>query len=66
MKIMVIGAGVIGSVYGYVLAQSGNEVTHYLRKGKSKHFENGIQVRLLDERGKKPEKYETVYYLKMT
>ncbi|NMB55399.1 MAG: ketopantoate reductase family protein [Leptolinea sp.] len=66
MKILVIGAGVIGTIYGYILAQTGNEVTHYLRAGKSKLFENGIRMRLLDGRGKKTKEYEAVYSLKMT
>lgn len=66
MKILVIGAGVIGTIYGYVLAQAGNDVTHYLRAGKSKRFENGIRMQLLDGREKKTEEYGVVYALKVT
>ena len=30
MKILVIGIGVIGSIYGYVFSKAGHTVTHYL------------------------------------
>lgn len=29
MKVLVIGTGVIGTTYGYVLANVGHDVTHY-------------------------------------
>lgn len=43
MKILVIGAGAIGSVHGYVLAQAGNDVTHSIRPGKKASLTNGIR-----------------------
>ena len=61
MKILIFGTGVIGTIYGYVLAQAGNDVTHYVRPGKAKKCMNGIQIHLLDGRSKKPEQ-ETVLY----
>jgi 2-dehydropantoate 2-reductase len=61
MKILVIGAGVIGTVYGYVLTQAGNDVTHYVRPGKKAQLEKGIHMRLLDGRKKDP-KDEKVFY----
>ena len=54
MKILMFGAGVIGTVYGYVLAQAGNNVTHYVRAGKKKFLESGIPIQLLDGRSKPP------------
>jgi ketopantoate reductase len=44
MRILMFGAGVIGTVYGYVLAQSGVDVTHYVRPGKQQSLENGICI----------------------
>ena len=38
MKVLMFGTGVIGTIYGYVLAQAGNDVTHYVREGKKKLF----------------------------
>jgi len=65
MKILVIGAGVIGSVYGYVLAQAGNDVTHYVRPGKKASLQKGIPMRFLDGRKKNPTDEEVIYPLKL-
>ncbi len=46
MKILMFGAGVINTLYGYVLAQAGNDVTHYVRPGKKRMLE-GDFARLL-------------------
>lgn len=41
MKILVFGTGVIGSIYGHVLTQAGNDVTHYVRPGKARALQGG-------------------------
>ncbi|HVN55950.1 MAG TPA: 2-dehydropantoate 2-reductase N-terminal domain-containing protein [Anaerolineaceae bacterium] len=64
MKILIVGAGVIGSIYGYALAQAGNDVTHYVRPGKKAALENGIHMRLLDGRKKNPQDEDLMYRLK--
>jgi len=61
MKILFFGAGVIGTIYGHVLSQARNDVTHYVRVGKKKSLENGIHMQLLDGRSKKP-KQENILY----
>ena len=61
MKVLMFGAGVIGTIYGYVLAEAGNDVTHYVRMGKKKTVENGIPIRLLDGRQKNPKDKEILY-----
>lgn len=61
MKILVFGAGVIGTIYGYILEQSGNDVTHYVRAGKKKSLESGICIQLLDGRSQ-PAKQEAILY----
>ena len=61
MKILFFGAGVIGTIYGHVLSQAGNDVTHYVRVSKKKSLENGIKMQLLDGRSKKP-KQENILY----
>jgi pyruvate/2-oxoglutarate dehydrogenase complex dihydrolipoamide dehydrogenase (E3) component len=50
MKTLIVGSGVIGVIYGWALAQSGVEVTHFVRKGRQDQFKDGIQLDLLDER----------------
>ena len=66
MKILMLGAGVIGTVYGYALAQAGNDVTHYVRPGKKAALDNGVRLRLLDGREKKPVDRDVTYQLKVT
>lgn len=53
MKILVIGLGTIGSIYGYVFQKAGHEVEHYLRKGSPKAAVKQLQVDLLDGRTEK-------------
>jgi 2-dehydropantoate 2-reductase len=54
MKILVVGAGIIGSIFGWALADNGHDVTHFLRKGKAAQFANGMQIDMLENRkGKK-------------
>jgi 2-dehydropantoate 2-reductase len=65
MKILMLGAGVIGTVYGYALAQAGNDITHYVRPGKKAALEHGVPMRLLDGREKKPVDREVRYNLKV-
>lgn len=33
-KILVVGRGVIGTIYGYMLSRGGYDVTHLLKKDK--------------------------------
>lgn len=66
MKVLVFGAGVIGTIYGYALAQAGNDVTHYVRPGKMKRLENGVGIKLLDGRGERPVDKDVLYRLKAT
>jgi len=61
MKIMIFGTGVIGTIYGYVLSNAGNDVIHYVRPGKAASLKNGIPIQWLDGRSKQP-KQETVLY----
>ena len=50
MKILMVGAGIIGSIYGWALAQAKHEVVHLVRPGKSKQFAPGIAIDMLDNR----------------
>ncbi|HVU10552.1 MAG TPA: 2-dehydropantoate 2-reductase N-terminal domain-containing protein [Phototrophicaceae bacterium] len=62
MKILVLGAGVIGTIYGQLFAEAGHEVVHYVRAGKSAQYEGGIDVHLLDGRHT-PEQERRIHYL---
>lgn len=64
MRILMFGAGVIGTIYGYVLAQAGVDVTHYVRPGKKGSLEKGITFRFLDGRLKRARETSELYRLK--
>lgn len=65
MRILMFGAGVIGTVYGFALTQAGVDITHYVRPGKKKALEKGIPIRLLDGRSKKPQELDVHYPIKV-
>lgn len=50
MKIMILGTGVIGSLYGYLFQKAGHSVQHYIRKSKRGSIAQEIKVNLLDGR----------------
>ncbi|PKL26177.1 MAG: hypothetical protein CVV47_03340 [Spirochaetae bacterium HGW-Spirochaetae-3] len=51
MKVLIVGAGVIGSVIGWQLQEAGNEITYFVRAEKRTPFEKtGIRIRCADER----------------
>jgi len=54
MRICVVGSGVIGTIYGFVLTLAGNDVTHYVRPGSGGRLRAGVDVNLLDARGEAP------------
>ncbi|HVN80323.1 MAG TPA: 2-dehydropantoate 2-reductase N-terminal domain-containing protein [Terriglobia bacterium] len=56
MKILIVGTGVIGVIYGWALHQAGVDVTHFVRPGKAVQFPGGLRLDLLDERKGYPPK----------
>jgi ketopantoate reductase len=63
MKTLIVGAGVIGTIYGWALAQAGVDVTHYVRPGKLDLLKEGVDLDLLDERKGHPSNHQTHYAL---
>ncbi len=53
MKILIFGAGVIGTLHAWALANAGNDVSLLVRSGKEAQWANGIELDVLDERGGK-------------
>ena len=53
MKILILGLGVIGSTYGYILRKSGHDVAHYIRPTSQNHATESLSVSLLDGRNDK-------------
>ena len=64
MKTLIVGTGVIGVIYGWALSAAGVDVTHFVRKGKSEKFKDGVTLDLLDERKGHPKKNVTRYALR--
>ena len=50
MKLLIVGTGVIGTLYGTMFRDGGHQVTHYVRVGKSLSLKEGIKIDVLDER----------------
>ncbi len=63
MKTLIVGTGVIGVIYGWVLREGGVDVTHYVRSGKSQLFTQGVDLDVLDERKGHPANHRTHYDL---
>lgn len=51
MKILIIGCGIIGSIYGWALSEAKHDITHLVRKNKLKNLSNGIDLDIYDLRG---------------
>lgn len=62
MKILIYGAGIIGSTYGWLLSQGGHEITVLVRKEKKQYIEdNGINIHCSDFRGKQKNVMQVVF-----
>jgi 2-dehydropantoate 2-reductase len=62
MRILVLGAGVIGAIYAWQLAEAGHAVTLFARpERKERIVQYGISIRCRDERNKPPAVAQTVY-----
>ena len=50
MKTLIVGAGIIGTIYGWAFAEAGHEVTHLVRLGKASKFKDGFEIDMYDVR----------------
>jgi 2-dehydropantoate 2-reductase len=50
MHVLVVGAGIIGSIYGWALAESGHEVVHFVRSGRAAALRDGVTLDMFDRR----------------
>lgn len=64
MKTLIVGAGVVGTIYGWALSEAGTDVTHFVRSGKAARFKNGVCLDMLDERKGHPRNAMMPYALK--
>ncbi|WP_020667022.1 ketopantoate reductase family protein [Amycolatopsis nigrescens] len=50
MKILMFGRGVIATIYGWTLHQSGHDVEFYVRPGRAATYEDAVDLDLVDTR----------------
>jgi len=50
MHVLVVGAGIIGSIYGWALAESGHPVVHLVRSGRAASLGDGVKLDVFDRR----------------
>jgi len=62
MRVLVFGAGPIGSIYSYFLSQVGNEVIHFVRALRAEQLSRGLHVSILDGRSPKDIKHVDMNY----
>jgi len=63
MRVLVIGAGIIGSIYGWALAESGHSVVHLVRPGRAAALRDGLALDVLDLRKRHKQSFCGTYRL---
>lgn len=62
MKVLVFGAGVIGTMHAWAFEQAGHTVSLLVRPGHEDRWANGIALRILDGRGTRKEEAKALYH----
>ena len=66
MKVMIVGAGVIGTIFGWALSDAGHSVIHFVRTGRSSAFSNGVSIDMMDRRKNHKKWFSGNYAIKVT
>jgi 2-dehydropantoate 2-reductase len=66
VKILVTGAGIIGTIYGWALSEGGHSVMHLVRPGRAARFGNGVCMDVFDRRKWLKRYYRGRYSIKVT
>ena len=61
MKLLVFGAGVIGTLHAWAFEHAGHSVSLLVRPGHEERWRNGINLQLLDARGGHEQEVGTLY-----
>lgn len=64
MKTLIIGAGIIGTMYGWALSGAGHDVTHFVRAGRQDQLKDGVNLDIIDDRKGHKKNNITKYALK--
>ncbi len=63
MRVLVIGAGIVGQIYGWALAESGHRVVHLVRPGRAAALRDGQPIDVYDRRKGHKHNFRGVYKL---
>lgn len=63
MHVLVVGAGIIGSVYGWALAEGGHDVVHFVRLGRAAALRRGMALDISDRRKAHKRNFRGLYRL---
>jgi len=63
MQVLVIGAGIIGFIYGWALAEAGHHVVHLVRSGRAAAFRDGLPLDVFDRRKGHKRNFRGLYRL---
>ena len=63
MHVLVVGAGIIGSIYGWALAESGHQVVHLMRSGRAVGLREGMALDVFDRRKGHKRNFRGLYAL---
>jgi 2-dehydropantoate 2-reductase len=66
LKILVTGAGIIGTIYGWALSAGGHQVVHFVRPGRAARYGHGVPLDLFDRRKGQPRYFRGRYPLQAT
>ena len=63
MRVLVVGTGIIGSIYGWTLADGGHHVVHFVRSGRSAALVSGLKLDVIDRRRGHKRNFRGLYKL---
>jgi len=63
MRVLIVGAGIIGSIYGWALAEKGHHVVHLVRSGRAAALRDGLPLDVLDRRKGRKQNFRGRYKL---
>ncbi len=63
MRVLVAGAGIIGSIYGWALSEGGHHVVHLVRPGRAAALRGGMPLDMFDRRKGHKRNFRGLYRL---
>jgi ketopantoate reductase len=66
MNVLIVGTGIIGTIYGWALKEAGINVIHIVRSAKPDLVKNGANIDILDERRGFKKYNQTNYHITIT